>query len=317
MLGGRPREAPCAAQPILRSVGGCANTPDRTVEPDKRRNCAPAVPAGVAKPASLYIIRQLHFYYQGSISVKSPPARPCSPRRLPCRLSGNSLPARGDATRNRRYFNGLAPISEPPAKFPAIREFPRCWHSRRCGGNNAVPFRGHCRATREDRGDMKNDDRPRSYRHDTLLTHLGRNPEAQHGVVNPPVYHASTILSKDVAEWEGRRAAPPFGVVRYGLHGTPGRFRWKSCSRASRAAIARCWCRRDWRRLPRRCRRCSAPATIADGQFLLRAGAQLLRRHPEQIRGRDDLLRPADRRGHRRADAAKHQGRLCRSRRAP
>jgi hypothetical protein len=38
---------------------------------------------------------------------------------------------------------------------------------------------------------MKHDNRPRNYRKDTLLTHVGRNPEANHGVVNPPVYHAS------------------------------------------------------------------------------------------------------------------------------
>ena len=71
---------------------------------------------------------------------------------------------------------------------------------------------------------MKTDDRPRNYQKDTLLTHVGRNPEANHGVVNPPVYHASTILSKNMADWEGKRAAPPFTGVRYGLHGTPGTF---------------------------------------------------------------------------------------------
>ena len=71
---------------------------------------------------------------------------------------------------------------------------------------------------------MKNDNRPRRYRKDTLLTHVGRNPEANLGVVNPPVYHASTILSKNMAEWEAKRAAPPFTGVRYGLHGTPGTF---------------------------------------------------------------------------------------------
>src|SRR5271168_4892825 len=71
---------------------------------------------------------------------------------------------------------------------------------------------------------MKNDDRPRHYRKDTLLTHTGRNPEANFGIVNPPVYHASTILSKDTAEWEAKRAAPPFSVIRYGLHGTPTTF---------------------------------------------------------------------------------------------
>jgi cysteine-S-conjugate beta-lyase len=71
---------------------------------------------------------------------------------------------------------------------------------------------------------MKNDDRPRHHRKDTLLTHTGRDPEANFGIVNPPVYHASTILSKNMAEWEAKRAAPPFSVIRYGLHGTPTTF---------------------------------------------------------------------------------------------
>src|SRR5207248_3819829 len=56
----------------------------------------------------------------------------------------------------------------------------------------------------ESQAQMKNDDRPRNHRKDTLLTHTGRNPEANFGVVNPPVYHASTILSKNMAEWEAK-----------------------------------------------------------------------------------------------------------------
>jgi cysteine-S-conjugate beta-lyase len=72
---------------------------------------------------------------------------------------------------------------------------------------------------------MKNNDRPRNYRRDTLLAHLGRHPEAQHGAVNPPVYHASTILSANMTEWEARRdPATRFDVVRYGLYGTPTTF---------------------------------------------------------------------------------------------
>ena len=72
---------------------------------------------------------------------------------------------------------------------------------------------------------MRNDDRPRAYRKDTLLTHLGRNPDLQHGAINPPVYHASTILSKNIAEWENRPdPKAQFGVVRYGLSGTPTTF---------------------------------------------------------------------------------------------
>ncbi len=72
---------------------------------------------------------------------------------------------------------------------------------------------------------MKNDDRPRHYRKDTLLTHLGRHPDAHHGAVNPPVYHASTILSSNMAEWEAKRdPTKRFDVVRYGLLGTPTTF---------------------------------------------------------------------------------------------
>jgi cysteine-S-conjugate beta-lyase len=58
-----------------------------------------------------------------------------------------------------------------------------------------------------------------------LLTHLGRHPEAHHGAVNPPVYHASTILSANMAEWEAKRApGQRFDVIRYGLLGTPTTF---------------------------------------------------------------------------------------------
>jgi len=74
---------------------------------------------------------------------------------------------------------------------------------------------------------MKNDDRPRRYRKDTLIAHLGRHPEAQHGAVNPPVYHASTILSANMAEWEARRDPVKRydgKTVRYGLSGTPTSF---------------------------------------------------------------------------------------------
>jgi cysteine-S-conjugate beta-lyase len=71
---------------------------------------------------------------------------------------------------------------------------------------------------------MKSDSR-RQYRKDTLLTHLGRHPEAQSGAVNPPVYHASTILSANMAEWEAKRQpGKRFDVVRYGLLGTPTTF---------------------------------------------------------------------------------------------
>jgi cysteine-S-conjugate beta-lyase len=71
---------------------------------------------------------------------------------------------------------------------------------------------------------MKSDGRARQYRRDTLVTHLGRHPEAQMGAVNPPVYHASTILSPNMAAWEARDPAKRFETVRYGLYGTPTTF---------------------------------------------------------------------------------------------
>jgi cystathionine beta-lyase/cystathionine gamma-synthase len=85
---------------------------------------------------------------------------------------------------------------------------------------------------------MRNDDRPRNYRKDTLLTHLGRNPEAQNGAINPPVYHASTILSKNIAEWENRPDP-------------------------RKAAIAPRSSARVSRRSPRRCRAVCRKATIS------------------------------------------------------
>jgi len=55
---------------------------------------------------------------------------------------------------------------------------------------------------------------------DTLIVHSGRHPEDQFGAVNPPVYHASTITFRSVADLE-RTAKTPFDGVRYGRFGTP------------------------------------------------------------------------------------------------
>ena len=57
-------------------------------------------------------------------------------------------------------------------------------------------------------------------RDDTLITTAGRDPEAQHGIVNPPVYHASTVLFPTLAALE----AAPSTRVRYGRRGTPTSF---------------------------------------------------------------------------------------------
>jgi cysteine-S-conjugate beta-lyase len=58
---------------------------------------------------------------------------------------------------------------------------------------------------------------------ETRVVHTGRHPEQHHGIVNPPVYHASTVISPNLADWEQKDrdyAADKPGVY-YGRHGTP------------------------------------------------------------------------------------------------
>ena len=58
---------------------------------------------------------------------------------------------------------------------------------------------------------------------DTLLAHAGLDPFANHGVVNPPVYHASTIVFPTLAALEEADRTPYEGT-RYGRRGTPTTF---------------------------------------------------------------------------------------------
>jgi cystathionine beta-lyase len=51
---------------------------------------------------------------------------------------------------------------------------------------------------------------------DTLLVTSGRDPEAQHGFVNPPVYHASTLLYPTAEDQVAHRSR-----YSYGRRGTP------------------------------------------------------------------------------------------------
>jgi cystathionine beta-lyase len=57
---------------------------------------------------------------------------------------------------------------------------------------------------------------------DTVIVTAGRDPEANFGFVNPPVYHGSTIVSPTVADRLARRERrwEP-GVYTYGRQGTP------------------------------------------------------------------------------------------------
>jgi len=51
---------------------------------------------------------------------------------------------------------------------------------------------------------------------DTKLMHAGRDPQAFHGFVNPPVVHASTVLYPDMETMAGRKQ-----TYSYGRRGTP------------------------------------------------------------------------------------------------
>ena len=52
----------------------------------------------------------------------------------------------------------------------------------------------------------------------------GRRPKDNHGVVNPPVYHASTILQPTLKALRASRRIRAGDGVTYGVHGTPGTY---------------------------------------------------------------------------------------------
>lgn len=57
----------------------------------------------------------------------------------------------------------------------------------------------------------------------TIIAHAGRDPAGNHGIVNPPVYHASTILFPSVEAME-QSGKTPYEGIRYGRYGTPTTF---------------------------------------------------------------------------------------------
>ena len=52
--------------------------------------------------------------------------------------------------------------------------------------------------------DEKPEDVTSKRRIDTVLTQAGRDPDAFHGFINPPLVRASTVLFQSVADMEGR-----------------------------------------------------------------------------------------------------------------
>jgi len=61
---------------------------------------------------------------------------------------------------------------------------------------------------------------------ETKLVTAGRHPEENFGIVNPPVYHASTVLARTLAELDEKMDARKRGERRvfYGRYGTPTTF---------------------------------------------------------------------------------------------
>ena len=67
----------------------------------------------------------------------------------------------------------------------------------------------------------------RVMKQDTTIVTEGRHPEDNFGIINPPVYHASTVLHPTVEHLEQARRDmrdPYSREVFYGLHGTPTSF---------------------------------------------------------------------------------------------
>ena len=69
-------------------------------------------------------------------------------------------------------------------------------------------------------------------REKTRATGAGRAPHSNHGVVNPPVYHASTILYPSYQALRDSRHIPAGDGITYGVHGTPTTFALEDAIRA-------------------------------------------------------------------------------------
>ncbi len=61
----------------------------------------------------------------------------------------------------------------------------------------------------------------------TVITHAGNDPAANFGVVNPPIYRASTVLYPTVRDMQ-ERGRNKFDTVYYGRYGTPTTFALES-----------------------------------------------------------------------------------------
>ena len=60
---------------------------------------------------------------------------------------------------------------------------------------------------------------------ETRMVHSGRDPQRHYGIVNPPIYHASTVLYPTLDAFNRRSEGDgKYRKVRYGAYGTPTTF---------------------------------------------------------------------------------------------
>lgn len=81
----------------------------------------------------------------------------------------------------------------------------------------------------------------KKHHHDTVAVHAGRRPLENFGVVNPPVYHASTILHPTLKSWEGSKTGSSAHQIDgksviYGRMGTPTQFSLRDALNAMEGA---------------------------------------------------------------------------------
>ena len=62
----------------------------------------------------------------------------------------------------------------------------------------------------------------------TVCTHAGRDPSLQNRAVNPPVYHASTMVFESYQAYVNSQTIRPGDGLTYGLHGTPSSYAFET-----------------------------------------------------------------------------------------
>ena len=149
---------------------------------------------------------------------------------------------------------------------------------------------------------------------ETILTHYGRNPEDQFGFVNTPVYRGSTVLFKTLADIEaqeqrflyGRAGNPTTESVEAVVTELEGAYRTRLLpSGLSAITVALLSCLKSGDDVLVTDSAYEPGRKFADG-FLARMGISVRFPHAH---GRDcALLRPANRGGTCRADAAEYPG---------